>query len=329
MRIAISYQQNRISPVFDVAAHILLVDIEKGQEVRRNKRTVAQSDSLVRARYVSQFGVEVLICGAISWRLENALSSIGVQVIPCICGPVEDVIKAFLNNNLSESAFIMPGCLGRRQPLNFKKEGAMEKPIINYKSLVRITQAISTIQDPEEIVLITVEGVTHALNIKGCSLFLFSEKSDELKLAGYYGLSDEYIDKGPISAMRSIASSIQDRQPVAIYDVTDDPRIQYSEAAEQEGIASILSTPMIIGDQLVGCLRVYTAEPWEFTMNDVNFVQAVAQVVGMALEMCRVNKGLRESIDILEMMQDPKTLTEKRRTPYESVPKSFSMEEKA
>jgi len=327
MRIAISYQQNRISPVFDVAARILLVDIEKGQEKRRNIRTLVQSDSLTRAQYVSQFGVQVLICGAISWRLENALSSIGVQVIACICGPVEDVFKAFVNNKLSESGFIMPGCLGRRQPLKCKKEGVMEKPIINYESLVRITKAISTIQDPEEIVLITVEGVTHALNIKGCSLFLFSEKSDELKLAGYYGLSEEYIDKGPISAIRSIASSIQERQPVAIFDVTDDPRIQYNEAAEKEGIASMLSTPIIIGVQLIGCLRVYTAEPWEFTLNDVNFVQAVAQVVGMALEMCRINKGLRESIDILKMMQDPKSLRDKRRTPYESVPKSFPEKE--
>ena len=177
MRIAISYQQDRISPVFDVATRVLLVDIEKGQEERRNKRTVVQSDSLARAQYVSQFGVQILICGAISWRLENALSSIGVQVIACICGLVEDILKAFLNDKLSESAFIMPGCLGRRQPFKCKKEDAMEKPIINYDSLVRITKAISTIQDPEEIVLITVEGVTHALNIKGCSLFLFSEKS--------------------------------------------------------------------------------------------------------------------------------------------------------
>jgi len=326
MRIAISYQQDRISPVFDVATRILLVDIENGQEVRRNKRVVAQNDSLARAQYVSQFGAQVLICGAISWRLENALSSTGVQVIACICGPVTDVLQAFLNDSLSESAFIMPGCPGREQHVTIKKEAAMEKPTINYETLVRITKAISTIRDPEEIVLITVEGVTHALNIKGCTLFLFSEKSDELKLAGYYGLSDEYIDKGPVSAIKSIASAIQERQPVAIYDVSDDPRIQYAEAAEKEAIASILSTPIIVGDQLIGCLRVYTAEPWEFTLSDVNFVQAVAQLVGMALEMCRINKGLRESIDILEMMQDPKTLTERRRTPYESVPKSFPKE---
>jgi GAF domain-containing protein len=205
----------------------------------------------------------------------------------------------------------------------------MEKPTINYVTLVRITKAISTIRDPEEIVLITVEGVTHGLNVKGCTLFLFSPNSEELKLAGSYGLSTDYLGKGPISSLRSIAAALQDGQPVAIFDVSDDPRIQYPEAALKEGIASILSVPIIIGDKLFGCMRVYTAEPWEFTLNDVNFVQAVAQIVGMAMDLCRVNKGLKDSIDILETMRDPKTVVYTRRTPYEGVPKSFSREEVA
>jgi hypothetical protein len=49
----------------------------------------------------------------------------------------------------------------------------------------------------------------------------------------------------------------------------------------------------------------------------------------MAMEMCRVNKGLKDSIDILETMRDPKTVVYTRRTPYEGVPKSFSREEVA
>lgn len=190
----------------------------------------------------------------------------------------------------------------------------MEGGNINYETLIRITKSISTIRDPEEIVLITVEGVTHALNVKGCALFLFSAKSDELELAGSYGLGKEYLNKGPVSALRSIASALQDHQPVAIYDVSDDPRIQYPEAARKEGISSILSAPIILGKKLFGCMRVYTAEPWEFTLNDVNFVQAVAQVVGMAIEMSRINKGLKDSIDILKTMRDPKILRYKKRT---------------
>jgi GAF domain-containing protein len=203
----------------------------------------------------------------------------------------------------------------------------MGKPIINYESLMRITKAISTIRDPEEIILISVEGVTHALDVKGCALFLFTTKSEELKLAGSYGLSSEYLSKGPVSALRSIASSLQDNKPVAIFDVADDPRIQYPEAAIKEGIASILSVPIIIGDKLTGCLRVYTDEPWEFSLNDVNFVQSIAQLFGMAWEMCRINKGLKDSLDILETMGEPKVLLYKRRTPFEGVPKSFPREE--
>jgi GAF domain-containing protein len=203
----------------------------------------------------------------------------------------------------------------------------MEKPIINYDSLIRITKAISMLRDPEEIVLVTVEGVTHALNVKGCTVFLFSKKSDELQIAGSYGLNKEYLDKGPVSSMRSIASALQDRQPVAIYDVADDPRIQYPEAAINEGISSILAVPIVIGKNLIGSLRIYTADPWEFTLNDVNFAEAVAQVFGMALELCRVNKGLKDSIDILKTMRDPKTIKSSKRTPYEGVPRSFSNKE--
>ena len=200
----------------------------------------------------------------------------------------------------------------------------MQKPTINYESLIRITRSISMIRDPDEIVLISVEGITNALSVKGCALFLVDRKSELLSLAGSYGLSQEYLDKGPVSALRSISSSIAEGQPVAIFDVGDDPRIQYPEAAQKEGIASILSVPIIMGEHVIGCLRVYTAEPWEFGLDDVNFVQAVAQVVGMSLELCRINKGYKESIDILKTMRDPKTIKSKRRTPYEGVPRSFS-----
>lgn len=80
----------------------------------------------------------------------------------------------------------------------------MEQPIINYETLIRITKAISIIRDPEEIVLITVEGVTHSLDVRGCALFLFNAGTDDLRLAGSYGLSDEYLNKGSIDILKTM-----------------------------------------------------------------------------------------------------------------------------
>jgi hypothetical protein len=52
-------------------------------------------------------------------------------------------------------------------------------------------------------------------------------------------------------------------------------------------------------------LRVYTAESWEFTLEDVNFVQAMGSITGMALDMARHYKGMKQSIDLLRTMRDP------------------------
>ncbi|OQY60424.1 MAG: histidine kinase [Desulfobacteraceae bacterium 4572_88] len=197
----------------------------------------------------------------------------------------------------------------------------MKKQLINYETLLKVTKAISHSKDPEEVVLMTVESVKTALDIKGCALFLINRKTDELELAASFGLSDEYINKGPVSALKSISQSL-DEGPVAIYDAADDPRLQYPQAAEKEGIASILSVPIVAGGSLIGAMRIYTADPWEFTLEDVNFVQAMAQMTGMAIEMTRHYKGLKDSIEILKTMRDPRFLASRKRTPYEGVPVS-------
>jgi len=197
----------------------------------------------------------------------------------------------------------------------------MEKHRMHYETLLKVTQAISMSKDPEDVVVTTVEAVKTALKAKGAALFLVNKKTNELQLAAANGLSHEYLDKGPLSAAKSIAASLEEG-PVAIFDVNDDPRIQYPKAAKKEGIASILSVPISIHGQVIGTLRVYTAEPWEFTIDDVNLVQAVAQVAGMALDMARLSKGYKSSIEILKTMRDPKQLKSTKRTPYEGVPVS-------
>ena len=109
--------------------------------------------------------------------------------------------------------------------------------------------------------------------------------------------------KGAVSALKSISQSLEDG-PVAVYDVADDPRIQYPEAAKKEGIASILSVPIFVRGEVIGAMRVYTAKGWKFTLEDVNFVQALAQMAGLTIDMCRVHKGQSDMIDILTTMRE-------------------------
>ena len=121
MKVAIPQWNGRVSPVFDVAGSLLLVDVADGQELRREEGTLTASDPLQRAKEVAQFEAEVLICGAISLPLEAALAFTGVQVIPFTCGRVEDVLAAFIDGRLEQGAFWMPGCRGRRRQFRARR----------------------------------------------------------------------------------------------------------------------------------------------------------------------------------------------------------------
>ena len=111
-----------------------------------------------------------------------------------------------------------------------------------------------------------------------------------------YGLSDEYIGKGPVSADKSISEALEGK-PVAILDATEDERAQYREEAGKEGIASILSVPMMLREEIIGVIRVYTAKPYHFTMDDMFFVGAVANLGAIALENSRLYDTVQKNYD--------------------------------
>jgi len=181
----------------------------------------------------------------------------------------------------------------------------MKRQIINYETLLKVTKAMSLSRDPEKVIQITVESVRETLGIKGCALFLINHKSNQLEVAASCGLSEEYLNKGPVSSLHSIAKSLTEG-PVAISE--DDPRIQYAEAAKSEGIASILSVPIYVRGQIIGAMRVYTSEHWEFTLEDVNFVQALGQIAGILIDLSRLIQGQQEYIEVLTTMQEARDM---------------------
>lgn len=123
MKVAIPTWGGRISPVFDVAKRLLVVDVECSTEVGREDKVIEETDPGLRARRLAQLGVNVLICGAVSLPLEAMLVSAGVHLILHVCGPVEEVLQAFVSGRLTDQMFLMPGCCGRRRRVRGRRRG--------------------------------------------------------------------------------------------------------------------------------------------------------------------------------------------------------------
>jgi predicted Fe-Mo cluster-binding NifX family protein len=127
MKVAVPTYGDRVSPVFDVARCLLVVDIDRGREVGREDTAITEADPGLRARHVADLGVDVLICGAVSRLLEGMLQAAGVRVIVHVCGPVEDVLRAFLSDGLTDQTFLMPGCCGRRRRARGRRGGGRRR----------------------------------------------------------------------------------------------------------------------------------------------------------------------------------------------------------
>jgi len=114
-KVAIPHWQGRVSPVFDSAGSVLVVELDGGRIGSRRQVVLTDEEWPRRVASLVATGAGVLICGAISRPLEVALSGAGIEVIPQTCGEVESVLAAYLNGDLARGGFLMPGCCGRRR----------------------------------------------------------------------------------------------------------------------------------------------------------------------------------------------------------------------
>jgi GAF domain-containing protein len=69
---------------------------------------------------------------------------------------------------------------------------------------------------------------------------------------------------------------VQSGQDLYIEDVTHDTRVQYPGEAREEGIQSILSVPLLLKQELIGALRIYTARARKFSPEELKFLHGLA-----------------------------------------------------
>ncbi len=163
-----------------------------------------------------------------------------------------------------------------------------------FSAFLQISKAISSSIEFETVLHLIVKSLCDITDSKGCTLMLLDEQGQRLELKAFYGLSEQYLKKGPVAADKSIADALKG-EPVIIEDATSDPRVQYPEEARREGIASIVSVPIILRGKSTGVLRLYTSVACQFTEDDVQFLSAVALQSGLAIENAKIHQELKSS----------------------------------
>lgn len=163
---------------------------------------------------------------------------------------------------------------------HFETEISKEKEYLEV--FQEVTKALSVSLQPEEVLDMIVRKIPEVMNLKAATVRLLDPEAKKLELVASYGLSEKYLNKGPVDAEQNVIEALKEKA-VAIYDVTNDQRIKYKKEAMEEGIKSMLTLPVIARGKVLGILRLLTGEPRAFSQQEIDFVASLAEQSGIAI----------------------------------------------
>ena len=114
MKMALTVWENRISPMFDAAHMLLVVEIENTEIINSCYVPFYPEFPSRLAAMLAEMDVEIFICGAISEMPANILEAKGIKLYPFITGDTGEVIDAYVKDVPFMPTFSMPGCSHKR-----------------------------------------------------------------------------------------------------------------------------------------------------------------------------------------------------------------------
>ncbi|MDY6794367.1 MAG: GAF domain-containing protein [Actinomycetota bacterium] len=201
-------------------------------------------------------------------------------------------------NSLNENDLNLLSALAVQAALaihNSRLYSDLEDRIGELHAIFEIDKAITSAIDLETVLQQIVQMSIGLLDAKISSIMLLDDSNEELIIAAAHGLSEQYINKGPIKVGESIAGKvILEGRPDSVLDIREDPRHVYSDYAREEGLCSLLSVPLNLKERVVGVLNIYTDKPHDFSQHEKNLFTSLASQAAIAIENARLFESLEE-----------------------------------
>lgn len=152
---------------------------------------------------------------------------------------------------------------------------------IDFESLYNILREISTSLHSgthvKDVLETLVMKSAQMFNAKGALIRILNPKTKHLDLGASYGLSDQYLSKGPAFRKEFVMDLCRQNRVLVIRDILNDPFVQYPKEAWEEGIRMIVDAPITYKDDVIGILRIYFDEPRELSEQELQYLILIAE----------------------------------------------------
>ena len=173
---------------------------------------------------------------------------------------------------------------------------ATRRRVVEAQLLYEVARSITTTLRLREVLDLIASSAQLVMNARACGIRLLDKETGELRPVVMHGLSEEYLSKGSVSREGSpLDQRVLAGEAVQVFDVRRDSTFQYPEAADAEGLRSVLSVPLRSKDEPLGVIRVYAKGRHRFRKREVDLLMAFAHQAAVAIENAELYEDIRRS----------------------------------
>lgn len=152
-----------------------------------------------------------------------------------------------------------------------------------------VAQLATQARDWDELMRAIVDGTTVAMGVEVCSFYLAERDQPRLTLAATNGLDRSQVGRVSLAVGQGITGRVAaDRRPIAVEDVTVDPRFSWVRGFDIEGLHAMLSVPLVWHERVIGVLNVQTRDRRRFSLADVELLSTIAALLAGIVEKGRL-----------------------------------------
>ena len=174
-----------------------------------------------------------------------------------------------------------------------EREEAIHDHVERQDAIARFGEFAIDAPDSESLYRGAVEALCRGMRVAHCRLLRFG--ADRATLIGAHGAgwhSTLAAGRAQSVAGDHVATVLASREAIVIEDLAKETRFEPDAMLVDAAVVSGIETRVLIGGAPVGILGVYGTRPRQFQDGAVNFVQSIANIVGVALERREAEKRL-------------------------------------
>jgi two-component system NtrC family sensor kinase len=198
----------------------------------------------------------------------------------------------------------------------------LSQSVEELRALGEVSQAVNSTVDLETVLNTIVAKAAQLSRTEAGTIYVFDDTEQEFHLRATYGMDDAIIaeirDRHIHIGETAIGEAVEQRIPIQIPDIQDDPNSAVLDVVVRAGFRALLIVPLLGADRTVGALVVRRKQPGEFPKHTVDLLQTFAAQSVLAIQNARLFEQVQErtkelslSLEELRTAQDRLVQTQK------------------